>query len=115
MTLPSSKISHSQGQPGWLELYDLSLHSDIEARSPRGLYIKGKINEEQRFFPTSEVLGTAIPKPEDIGQNSGWVELENRRFHSEIEAVAPRHPYIKGIKDQDDNFYPHKPYEIIYD
>ena len=81
---------------------------------PNGIF-KGKINEEQRFFPTSEVLGTAIPKPEDIGQNSGWVELENRRFHSEIEAVAPRHPYIKGIKDQDDNFYPHKPYEIIYD
>jgi hypothetical protein len=115
MTLASSKINHSEGQPGWLELYDLSLHSDVEARSPMGAYIQGKISEEQHFFPTSEVRGKAIPKPEDIGQNSGWVELETRRFHSDIEAVAPRHPYITGTKDQDGNFYPHEPYEIIFD
>lgn len=115
MELPSLKINPKQGQPGWLELYDLSLHSDVEARSPRGTYIKGKISEEQHFFPASDVLGTAIPEPEDIGQNSGWIELETRRFHSDIEAVAPHPPYIKVTRDKNGYFYPHEPYEIIYD
>lgn len=113
MTPSSSKINHGQGMPGWLELYDLSLHPDIEARSPRGAYVKGIINEEDQFSPTSVILGQAIPKPEDIGQNSGWIELETRRFHSDIEAVAPRPPYVHGVRDKEHHFYPDEPYEII--
>lgn len=107
------KRSQDRGMPGWLELYDLTLHKDMEAQSPKGSYIKGMIKEGERFFPTSEILGRAIQKPENIGQNSGWVELETRRFHSDIEAVAPHYPYVKGTKDQDGHFYPNEPYTII--
>ena len=109
----SEEINQNGGIPGWLELHNLSLHGDIEARSPSGAYIKGIINEEDQFSPTSEILGQAIPQPEDIGQNSGWVELETRRFHSDIEAVTPRPPYVHGLRDHEAHFYPDEPYRII--
>ena len=113
MTSAKGKMGQARGMPGWLELYDLSLHRDMEAQSHKGAYILGTIAEEKRFFPTSAILGQAIPKPEDIGQDSGWVELETRRFHSDIEAVAPIPPYVHGVRDKDGKFYPNEPYEII--
>ena len=53
MVTKCENINKSQGQPDWLELYDLSLHSDTEVWSPKGAYIQGKIIEEQHFFTTS--------------------------------------------------------------
>lgn len=105
------KLEQPGEMPGWLELYDLSLHRDIEAQVPRGAYIRGRVGAE-KFTPMSEVLGEAIPK-RDACQNSGWVELETLRFHHDIEAVAPILPYIQVRRDQAGHFYPVEPYKIV--
>ncbi len=106
------KLDRSDRMPGWLELYDLSLHGDMEARSPKGAYIRGSIGPEPKFLPESEVLGKAIPKQDDC-QNSGWVELETLKFHHDIEAVAPIPPYIYVRRDEAGHFYPDEPYKIV--
>lgn len=110
------KLEQSNGIPGWLELYDLSLHQDIEARAPKGAYIRGMIRgavgTDLQFVPRSEVLGEAIPK-QDACQNSGWVELETLRFHQDIEAVAPVPPYINVRRDEAGHFFPDEPYTIV--
>jgi hypothetical protein len=110
----NEKINHPEGTPGWLELYDLSLHPDMEARSPHGAYIKGIIKANNYFSPTSEILGYAIPKPTDIDTMNGWVEIETLRFHGDIEAVAQTPPYVCGDIDRDRHFYPREPYALVY-
>ena len=107
------KISQNTGMPGWLELYDLSLHGDMEARIPINAYIRGTIGGAKKFAPASEILGKVIPKPEGMSRNPGWVELETLQFHRDIEAVAPIPPYVHGEMDQDNHFYPDEPYQII--
>jgi hypothetical protein len=47
----SIKIPEETGTPGWLELYDLSLHSDVESRLPYGPYIHGLMDAEDHFYP----------------------------------------------------------------
>jgi hypothetical protein len=64
MISTSEKTNQNRGMPGWLELYDLSLHGDMEARIPLNAYIRGLIGGEKKFSPGSEVIGKAIPKPE---------------------------------------------------
>ena len=113
MTLKPEKINQKLGTPGWLELYDLSLHGDMEAQTPKGAYIRGMIGTKKEFAPTSEILGKAIPKPEEISSSPGWVELETLQFHRDIEAVAPIPPYVHGEMDEDNHFYPDEPYEIM--
>lgn len=113
MMLEQEKIGKDRGIPGWLELYDLSLHPDIEARNPRGAYIRGIISTEKQFAPESEILGKAISKPENIGQNSGWLDLETLQLHSDIQAVAPSLPYVHGQMDEEGHFYPDEPFKII--
>lgn len=109
----NEKIYHLEGTPGWLELYDLSLHRDMEARIPRGAYIKGVIKTNNFFSPQSEILGHAILKPRDINIMKGWLELETLSFHRMMEAVSPKPPYVNGDIDQDQHFYPYEPYEIV--
>lgn len=111
--LNNEKINRLEGTPGWLELYDLSLHQDMEGRIPRGAYIKGVIIENDLFSPQSEILGHAISKPTDVNTMNGWVELETLRFHYMIEATSEKPPYVKGDIDQDRHFYPYEPYEIV--
>ena len=40
--------SEKNGVPGWLELYDLSLHKDVEAVAPKGAYIRGHVDAFKR-------------------------------------------------------------------
>ena len=107
------KTNQNRGIPGWLELYDLSLHGDMTSRIPINAHIRGMIGGEKKFSPGSEVIGTAISKPENMSPNPGWVELETLEFHSDREAVAPIPPYIYGEIDENQHFYPDEPYQII--
>lgn len=107
------ETAQDQGTPGWLELYDFSLHPIMEARAPRGAYIEGSISTSGKFTPQSEIIGKAISKPAGMGQNSGWLELTTLKFHSDIEAVAPIPPYVHGEMDSEEHFYPDEPYKII--
>ena len=86
-----------RGTPGWLELYDLSLHSDVDAVAPRGAYIRGNVGPETRFEPTSLILGEAVEKAPGTDVTPGWVDLSTVRFHPAMEAIAPHPPYVHGV------------------
>jgi hypothetical protein len=99
--------------PGWLELYDLSFHQQSEAVSPKGLNIKGDLEKENNFIPTSEIEGKPLADTPSEGITPGWVELHGLIFISDLTAVAPVEPYVKGVQDDDGKFYPDKPYTIV--
>ena len=99
--------------PGWVELYDLTFHQQSEAVSPKGLTIKGNLENEKNFIPTSEIEGRALVDTPSKGITPGWVELNGLRFISDVTAVAPVEPYVKGVQDEEGKFYPDKPYIIV--
>jgi len=99
--------------PGWLELNDLTFHQQSEAVSPKGLNIKGDLEEENNFIPTSGIEGETFDDTPSKGFTPGWVELNGLRFLSDdVTAVEPVEPYVKGVQDEKGRFYPDKPYRI---
>jgi len=98
---------------GWLELHDLSFHQQSEAVGPKGLIIKGNLEKENNFIPTSGIEGKTIADPPSKGITPGWVELNGLRFISNVTAVAPVTPFVKGVQDIKGKFYPDKPYRIV--
>jgi hypothetical protein len=99
--------------PGWLELYDLTFHQQSEAVSPKGLTIWGDLEKENNFIPTSEIEGKPFADLPSESITPGWVELNGLKFISDVTAVAPVEPYVKGAQDEDGKFYPDKPYTIV--
>lgn len=99
--------------PGWLELHDLSFHQQSEAVSPQGLYVEGYMEIENNFIPTTGVKGTALAETPSKDTTYGWVELNGLRFISDVTAVEPVEPYVKGVQDKEGKFYPDKPYNIV--
>ena len=99
--------------PGWLELYHLSFHPQSEAVSPKGLNIKGHLENENNFIPTSGIEGKALAETPSQGITPGWVEFNGLRFISAVTAVEPVEPYVKGVQDEEGKFYPDKPYNIV--
>ena len=102
-----------RGVPGWLELYTLKLHRDFEALAPLGAHIPGIVGPGTRFEPSSLILGDAVKKAPETDVTPGWVELSTVTFHRDVEAVAPRPPYVHGAMDEEGHFYPDEPFEII--
>ena len=98
---------------GWLELHDLSFHPQQEAVSPKGLYIEGNMGEENNFIPTSGIKGIPFADTPSEGTTPGWVELNVLNFVSDVTAVTPVEPYVKGVQDEDGKFYPDEPYNIV--
>lgn len=98
----------SAAVPGWLELYGLSIHRDVEAVAPAGYHVQGLINEDGSFEPTSEVVGEALYSPPE-STVPGWVELKTLATHRDMEAVAPIEPYVHGVFDNEGRFYPDEP------
>ena len=103
------KRNEERGVPGWLELYDLSLHSDVEARTPLGAYIRGTVDFGNRSFkPGGETIyGESKEPPIDMGRTPGWVELSKVQFYGDMVARLPQEPYVKGFVDRDNHFYPY--------
>lgn len=99
--------------PGWVELHDLTFHQQSEAVRPMGLFIKGNLDNENNFIPTSEIEGKPFAEPPSEGITPGWVELSGLRFISDVTAVEPVEPYVKGFQDEEGRFYPDKPYNIV--
>ena len=95
------------------ELYDLHLHSDVEAVAPQGAYIRGIVGPGTRFEPTSALLGDAVAKAPVTDVTRGWVELRTLNTHRDMEAVAPIRPYVHGSIDEERHFYPDEPFEIV--
>jgi hypothetical protein len=98
---------------GWLELHDLSFHQQSEAVSPQDLYIEGYMEIENNFIPTTGIKGTAMAETPLEGTTPGWIQLNGLKFISDITAVAPLEPYIKGVQDGTGKFYAKEPYEIV--
>ena len=99
--------------PGWIELHDLTFHQQSEAVGPNGLNIKGNLENENNFIPTSGIEGKALADTPSKGITPGWVELNGLRFVSDVTAVEPLEPYVKGVRDEEGRFYPDKPYNIV--
>ena len=102
------KRNEERGVPGWLEFYYLSLHSDVEARTPLGPYIRGVVYLDNRSFEPSEkvISGELMKKPLEMGGTPGWVELRKVQFHGDMEAVQPNPPFVHGFMDRENHFYP---------
>jgi hypothetical protein len=94
--------------PGWLELLDLKTHSDVEAVSPQGYYIRGNLGAATAFEPTSGIQGEPRQKPPEQTV-PGWVEITTLATHRDMEAVAPISPYVHGRFDDEGHFYPDEP------
>ena len=94
--------------PGWVELYDLSTHTDVEARTPKGYHVRGMVGGITPFEPTSEVLGVAFDRPPE-SRVPGWFELTTLTTHRDMEAVLPVEPYVHGVFDDEGHFYPDEP------
>jgi hypothetical protein len=101
------------GTRGWLELHDLSFHPQQEAVSPKGLYIDGKMAGENNFMPTSGIKGSPFADMPPQGTTPGWVELNGLKFISDVTAVSPMEPYVKGVQDEEGKFYPNEPHRIV--
>ena len=103
------KGNEGRGVPGWLELYDLSLHSDVEARTPLDAYIRGIVDFGNHSFKPSEdtISGESREPPINMGRTPGWVELSKPQFYGDIVARLPEKPYVKGFVDEDNHFYPY--------
>ena len=102
-------------QPGWLELYDLSLHSNVEARTPLGPYIHGMVDLVNRRFEPDKltISGEPMKKSSEISGTPGWVELRTVQFHGDMEAVRLIPPYVQGLMDEKNHFYPDEPFAVI--
>lgn len=94
--------------PGWVELHNLSAHTDVESRTPQGYYVRGMVGGITPFEPTSEVLGTAFGRPPE-NSVPGWFELTTLTPHRDMEAVLPVEPYVHGVFDDEGHFYPDEP------
>lgn len=105
------KEQKTSAVPGWLELYDLSTHRDVEALGPRGYHIRGMLGGRATFEPTSEILGEALAQPPE-NAIPGWLELMTLTTHRDMEAVAPVKPYVHGVLDDAGHFYPDEPPSI---
>lgn len=97
---------NSRHESGWLELSNLTFHSDVEGVAPSGAYIRGTMDSENRFTPKSEILGKPVEIPADTNLVPGWLELNTLAIHRDMEAVAPIKPYIRGEIDDQGRFYP---------
>jgi hypothetical protein len=99
--------------PGWLELDDLMLHKDMEARQPVGLHILGVVMPDQSFVPQSAILGKALQNPPETRLRPGWLDLKTVKFHDVREKIGPKGPYLDGRLDASNHFYPDGR-EILY-
>ncbi|MEJ2309334.1 MAG: hypothetical protein P8Z31_01150 [Gammaproteobacteria bacterium] len=111
--IPDTPEPVLEGTPGWLDLHNLNLHRDMEAVAPAGLFVQGRIDENDRFTPTSGVQGTAIGEAPVNGTTRGWLELSDQQFHAMQESVSPREPYVNGVMAEDGTYFPDEPYTIV--
>ncbi len=102
---------NSYNEIGWLELYDLRLHRDVESVSPIGAYIRGafEVGKEKKFKPASGILGVPIEKPHGANLVPGWIDLSTVTIHRAMEAVEPIQPFVHGMVDDNGFFYPDMP------
>jgi hypothetical protein len=92
--------------PGWLELRDLTAHTDADKGPPsepwvRGVWVGGF------FDATGEVVGKIGDPPRGRSLTRGYLELRTRAFYRNDEKRGRIPPWIEGARDDDSgSFFP---------
>jgi hypothetical protein len=105
-TAPASSSSNTTttqavttGRTAWMSLGDGKVH---EGGSPSGMHVLGSVSDGA-FQPVGDVVGDG-----EMGASGtpGWLELKTGQFHSDVQAVAPNKPFVKGFRGEDGKFKP---------
>ena len=95
--------------PGWLELRDLSFHSDAEKGPPNEPWVRG--HWVGYFFDASgEIVGQVGDPPKGRSLTRGYLELRTRTFYRQDAERARMPPMVEGSRDDDSGgFFPAAP------
>jgi hypothetical protein len=92
--------------PGWLDLRDLSAHTDAEKEPPREPYVRG-VWIGGWFDATSDVVGPVGDPPKGRSLTRGYLELRSRSFFRNTDERKRNPPWIEGSRDGDSgSFFP---------
>jgi hypothetical protein len=92
--------------PGWLELRDLSVHTDAEKDPPREPYVRG-VWVGGFFDATGDVAGPVGDPPKGRSLTRGYLELRTRAFYRATDERKRTPPWIEGSRDDDSGgFFP---------
>ena len=86
--------------PGWLELRDLTLHTDAEIGPPNEPYVRGSWIGSM-FDATGGVVGTTGPAPKGRKLTRGWLDLRTRAFFRTDDPHRRAVPSLDGWRDED--------------
>jgi hypothetical protein len=92
--------------PGWLELRDLSVHTDSEKGPPSEPYVRGAW--VGGFFDAAgDVVGKVGDPPRGRSVTRGYVELRTRAFYRNDAERTRTPPWVEGSRDDDSgSFFP---------
>jgi hypothetical protein len=91
---------------GWLDLRDLSAHTDAEKAPPREPYVRGEWVGGW-FDARGDVVGTVGDPPKGRSVTRGYLELRTRAFYRASETRTRIPPWIEGSRDDDSGgFFP---------
>jgi hypothetical protein len=92
--------------PGWLELRDLTVHTDAEKGPPSEPYVRG--SWIGGFFDaTGEIVGKVGDPPRGRSLTRGYLELRTRAFYRNDDSRAKIPPFVEGSRDDDSgSFFP---------
>jgi hypothetical protein len=92
--------------PGWLELRDLSAHTDAEKGPPSEPYVRGAWIGGY-FDATGDVVGAVGDPPKGRSVTRGYLELRTRAFYRNDDKRSRIPPWIEGSRDDDSGgFFP---------
>jgi hypothetical protein len=92
--------------PGWLDLRDLSAHTDAEKDPPREPYVRG-VWIGAWFDATSDVVGAVGEPPKGRSLTRGYLELRSRAFYRATDERTRGAPWVEGARDDDSGvFFP---------
>jgi hypothetical protein len=92
--------------PGWLDLRDLSAHTDAEKIPPREPYVRGSWIGGW-FDATSDVIGELGEPPKGRSLTRGYLELRSRTFYRSGDERTRIAPWIEGSRDDESGgFFP---------
>jgi hypothetical protein len=94
---------------GWLELRDLSFHSNAEKAPPNEPWVRGEW-VGLFFDATGEIVGAVGDPPKGRSLTRGYLELRTRTFYRQDAQRTRMPPWIEGARDDDSGgFFPAAP------
>src|SRR5262245_39607 len=91
---------YAMRSPGWLELRDLTSHTDAEKEAPREPFVRG-VWIGGFFDATGEITGTVGDPPKGRSLTRGYLELRTRSFYRPDDKRTRMPPWIEGSRDDE--------------